>query len=316
MKKATNNLTNIFVVCIIAMVCCLLWGSAFPCIKIGYKLFNISSSDNVTQLLFAGVRFFLAGVMVILFYCVNQRRFIYPKGKTIKRVGILSLFQTILQYLFFYIGLAHTTGVKASIIEGANVFIAILVAGYIFSQENVTAKKLIGCAVGFAGVILVNVWGQGLDMSFKLTGEGFILISTVAYAFSSAIIKEYSKEEDTVVLSGYQFMFGGFVMVVIGFILGGRINSCSVGAVVLLLYMAFISAAAYTLWSVLLKHNPVSRVSVFGFMNPVFGVILSGALLTENEKMQPIVCITALLLVSAGIVIVNANGGKDGNIRD
>ena len=54
------------VVAILACFCCLLWGSAFPSIKIGYQLFHIDSADTGSQLLFAGYRFTLAGILVIL----------------------------------------------------------------------------------------------------------------------------------------------------------------------------------------------------------------------------------------------------------
>ena len=54
-----------------------------------------------------------------------------------------------------------------------------------------------------------------------------------------------------------------------------------------------------------LAANPVSRVAVFGFMNPVFGVILSAVLLGETNVVSPFLAVAALVLVSAGIVIVN-----------
>ena len=72
----------------------------------------------------------------------------------------------------------------------------------------------------------------------------------------------------------------------------------------MLLYLAVISAVAYSMWGVLLKYNPVSRVTVFGFMNPVFGVILSAIFLRESGSIG-VVCILALVLVCAGIYIVN-----------
>ena len=96
--------------------------------------------------------------------------------------------------LFFYIGLANTSGVKASIIEGVNVFISILVASLIFHQERLTTRKMAGCLIGFAGVVLVNITG-GIDMAFTFTGDGFIVLSTIAYAFSSVMIKRYSQGE-------------------------------------------------------------------------------------------------------------------------
>ncbi len=306
------NLANSVVVCICAMISCFLWGSAFPFIKIGYKLFDISASDRETQVLFAGIRFMIAGLMVIAYACISSRSIVVPRGRTIKRVAVLSLFQTILQYFFFYIGLANTTGVKASIIEGANVFIAILVAVYVFRQEELTMRKMLGCIVGFAGVVLVNIWGKGFDLSFRFTGEGFILISTVAYAFSSGIIKYYSKEENTVMLSGYQFLFGGFVMTVAGAVMGGHIDGFNIKGILVLLYLAFISAAAYTLWSILLKYNQVSKVAVYGFMNPVFGVILSSILLSEDSQIGVFVSVMALVLVSAGIIIINMTTNRVG----
>ena len=113
-----------WVVCLLAMVCCALWGSAFPCIKVGYRLFQIDSADTATQILFAGCRFTIAGIMVILFGSILQGRFLKPGKGDLPRIGKICLLQTVIQYFFFYVGLAHTTGVKGSIVEASNVFLA------------------------------------------------------------------------------------------------------------------------------------------------------------------------------------------------
>ena len=205
---------------------------------------------------------------------------------------------------FLLCRLAHTTGVKGSIVEASNVFLAILVSSLIFHQEKLDQKKVLGCIVGFAGVVLINLSGSNVDMSFNLTGDGFIFISAIAYALSSVLIKKYSAKSDPVMLSGYQFTAGGLVMILIGFVMGGRIHTASMPAMILLIYMALISAVAYTLWGILLKYNPVSKVSIFGFTNPVFGVILSAIILREGNVfgMKDLI---ALVLVSIGILIVN-----------
>lgn len=194
------------VVWIGALLCCALWGSAFPCVKIGYRLFEIASEDVAAQILFAGCRFTLAGVLTILLGSLLNRRILIPKKESIGKVLKLCMMQTVVQYLFFYVGLANTTGVKASIIEGVNVFVAILIASLLFHQEKLTVQKILGCVIGFAGVVLVNLTGGGLDMSFRFMGEGFIFLSTVAYAFSSVFLKRYSKEDDPVTLSGWQYL--------------------------------------------------------------------------------------------------------------
>lgn len=287
-----------------AMICCALWGSAFPFIKIGYRLFYISSDATGTQILFAGLRFTLAGILTVILGSIISRKVLLPRRGSGLKIFKLCLLQTVGQYIFFYIGLANTSGVKASIIEGLNVFIAIFVASLIFHQEKLTLKKVIGSLIGFLGVILVNLDGSSIDAGFKILGEGAIIISTVAAAFSSVLIKSYSKEENPVVLSGYQFIAGGIIMTIIGLFMGGNLNTVSTKGICVLIYLASVSAVAYSLWGVLLKYNPVSKVAVFGFMNPVFGVILSALLLGEAGTLG-ITCLVSLILVSVGIFIVN-----------
>lgn len=304
MDKNTSFLTKTIVVWVGALLCCALWGSAFPCIKIGYEMMNIAASDTASQILYAGIRFTIAGVLVIAIACISGKSFVRPKGNAWSKVALLSLFQTILQYLFFYIGLANTTGVKASIIEGMNVFVAVAIAGVVFKLEKVTSRKVIGCIIGFIGVVLVNVSGEGIDTSMSLLGEGFIFFSTVAYAFSSVVMKYYSKTENPVMLSGYQFVFGGLVMMTAGALFGGNVTGFDTASIAMLMYLAFISAGAYTIWSLLLKYNPVSKVAVFGFMNPVIGVILSAIVLDEMSSLGAN-CIISLALVCLGIYIVN-----------
>lgn len=293
--------TSIAAIC--AVLCCLLWGSAFPCIKLGYQLFEIPSSDTASQILFAGIRFSLAGGLVILAGSILQRKFLKPSKASVPKVFKLCLLQTVLQYVFFYIGLANTTGVKGSIVNAVNVFFSILVSCVLFKLEKLDAQKIAGCIVGFAGVVIVNLGGT-LDMSFRLIGDGFLLISAFAYALSTVLIKLYGKDDDPVMLSGYQFFAGGLLMVLLGICIGGKISAVSVSGILLLLYMAFISAGAYTLWGILLKHHPVSKIAVFGFCTPIFGVILSAVILGESAGVQN-KTIFALILVCIGIVLVN-----------
>lgn len=304
MQNSNSKLQKSYIVALLAMVCCLLWGSAFPCVKIGYELFKIDTSDTYSVILFAGTRFAIAGVLTILIGSIINKKFLYPKKSSLFITAKLSLFQTILQYFFFYIGLAHTTGVSSSIIVASNVFLAILLSTLVYRSEKLQLNKFIGCLIGFSGVVLISVNGS-LDASFSLLGEGFVFLSALSYAMSSVLIKKYSKFENPVTLSGYQFLLGGIVMVIISASLGGRLTVFTVQSGFLLLYLAIISAVAYSIWGVLLKYNPVSKVTVYGFMNPVFGVILSALILNEQNQAFTLVGLLSLLLVSVGIFVVN-----------
>ena len=289
------------------LVSCGLWGSAYPCVKIGYELFGITGSDVASRLVFAGTRFTIAGIMVVVGVSIAQRRALLPAKRDLGAIGILALFQTVLQYFFFYGGLSHAAGVTSSIIGAAAYFFAILFAALIFKTENLTRKAVIGCTIGFAGVVLVNLGGSGdAAFSFALNGEGFILLSSIAGAISTCFIAVLGRTHDSVLLSGWQFVTGGVVLLGCGLAMGGSLCPISPGpAFTLILYMGFISAMAYTLWSRLLAANPVSRVSIFGFMTPVFGAAMSAVLLGETEAVNPLFALIALALVSAGIVIVN-----------
>ena len=311
MTEASNKkdyLQKTWVVCLLALVCTFLWGSASPCIKLGYAYFQIPSSETWTQVLFAGTRFILAGVLTILIGSALNRKMLVPTKSSLPSIAKLALFQTILQYIFFYIGLAHNSGVKASIINGSNTFFVILLASLLFHQEKLNFKKVAGCVIGFAGVIVVSINGKSIDMDLSLMGDGSLFLCAISYAVSSCLMKNFSKKDNPVMLSGYQFIFGGIVMVILGLIMGGRITHVSVSAILMLFYLACISAVAYSLWGILLKHNPVSKVAIFGFTNPVFGVLLSAWWLGEGSKELGINALVALVLVCIGICIVNYTG--------
>jgi len=297
---------------LLAVLCCALWGSAFPGIKIGYRLFGISSEDTGSVILFAGLRFALAGVMVIIAGSMLQKRKLIPEKRDWKKILKLCSLQTVLQYFFFYIGLAHASGVKSAIITGSNSLLTILIASLIFRQERLTLAKSVGCLLGFLGVAAANMTGEGMDLSVSFSGEGCILLASLSYSFSSVLIKRYSADTDPVLLSGWQFLVGGFILAGGGLIMGGNIGHAALPALSMLLYLGFLSAAAYTIWGVLLKYNPVSKVSIYGFSNPVVGVLLSAILLGEGGQAFSLQNVAALFLVSAGIYTVNrfADEGK------
>lgn len=306
--QGSQRLQQMKTVFALAALCCFLWGSATPAIKIGYQLFSIDSADTSSIIVFAGTRFLLAGILVVLFQSLLRRRFLRPQPKALPAIFALSLTQTAVQYLFFYIGLAHTSGVRGTILSGLGGFLAILAASLLFRYEKLTVAKVLGCTAGFAGIVIMNLSGQnaGPLLDVTLLGEGFMVFSQISSALSSSLIKRYSSRFDVVMLSGWQFALGGLLLIAAGLAGGGRIPAPSTPlAFVLLLYMALISAVAYTVWGILLQHNPVSRVTIFNFMTPLFGVLLSAVFLGEWQQAFSPRTLIALVLVCLGIYVVN-----------
>ena len=297
-EKIFTNKINII---IIATICTFLWGSAFPAVKLGYEIFNISSSDTYSKFIFAGYRFFLAGIIVLTIKLLRKENIFDINKKDLKEISILGVIQTTFQYIFFYLGLTYTTGVRGSIINGTGTFFSILLAHFIYKNDKLSFNKVIGCIIGFLGVVLANTGALNGD-SFTIKGEGFILIASLILSISSIYSKKISQNKDAYTVTGYQLLIGGFILSILGYLLGGSLTNFNIKSISLLIYMAFLSAIAFALWAQLLKYNKVSAISIFNFLIPVFGTILSGIILKEDIFNVKI--LISLVLVCLGIFLV------------
>ena len=303
----TDQNKNFFQKNINIVICCIfctaLWGSAFPCVKLGYELFNISVDDIFSKILFAGWRFFLAGIIVLLITDCIQKKFPKLKKEAIKSVVILGFIQTTLEYIFFYIGLSYASGFKGAILNPTSTFMMVILAHFFYKDDKLTFRKTLGCIVGFLGIIIVNLSGD-VNSQSSFLGEGCLIISALAFAIGSIISKEATKiESNPMIVTGYQLLIGGFILIVFGLIGGGKLQVTSTSAFMLFLYLALLSSIAFSLWTTLFKYNPVSKVSIFNFLTPIFGTILSALILSED--VFNLKNISALILVCFGIYIVN-----------
>lgn len=289
---------------LLATASCLLWGSAFPVLKISNQLLGLVDQPVTYQILFAGYRFFLAGLMTLAFAKATGLSLHVDKKHwpTLLKIGII---QTTFQYLCFYFGLFHTTGINGSIISSTGTFFAIILAHFHYRNDSLTLKKWLGLIIGFSGVFLANVH-DGAVLSFNWQGDGLIMISSFLGAFALLMAKDSTRNLDPVLVSGYQLTLGSAILIITG---GGLVGfdaiHFSLVSGVLLLYLAFLSAAAFAIWYVLLKHHPVSKVSINKFQIPIWGVLLSALFLSE-ESLRPILLL-ALAAVILGIVIVNSD---------
>lgn len=286
-----------------ALLCTLLWGSAFPSVKSGYALFGIGD-DAASKLFFAGWRFMLAGAAVLAVSAVMNKKLLIPKRSLWKGILLLGLVQTTMQYVFFYIGLSNTTGVKGSVITAMSTFLAVVISHFVFPNDRLTVPKTVGCLVGFIGVVIISMSSvDALGGGFSLSGEGFMLISTIASGAGAVISKFVAKGESPMMITGWQLLIGGGVLLIAGIVGGGHFETMSLQAFALLGYLIFLSAAAFSIWTWLLKKYPVGKVTVYNFLVPVFGSLMSGIVL--HESVFTVRNMLALVLVCAGIVLVN-----------
>lgn len=305
-----KRLTKPVVYAPLAALCCLLWSSAFPFIKLGYRYFQIAAEDAASQILFAGYRFALAGIITLAFTAAITRKSPFVKRKqTVWHIAVLAAVQTVITYVCFYLALARIDGSAGSVINSAGTFLSVLLAAIVFQNDRLNAFKMAGCILGLGGIVFLHV--SSLRFSGSFAGEGLMLLSAISYAASSVLIKLFSRFDSPALLSGWQFLAGGLCMVFLGKACGGTLGQGTAAGMGILVYLAFVSACAYTLWGILLKYNPVSKIAVFGFLNPVGGVLLSALVL--GEHISPLSGSVCLCAVSLGIVLVNSVGQSKTN---
>ncbi len=302
MKTKSVFESNILFV-IFAIICTALWGTAFPGVKLGYEWFNIGADDTGSKLMFAGVRFALAGFVVLGVYIIKNRQFPSFTKKEAPVILTLSAVQISGNYFFYYLGLSVTAGSIASVLNSFDTFCAVLLVPLFFKNDKLTVRKLVGCIIGLAGIILVNV-NPSSQFTFSINGEGFLLISALISTAGIMINKKASMKIDPVIVTGYHLLFGGIILTVIAAAFGGKISFSNIKADLCLSYLALVSAVAFLVWSQLLKYNPVSKVSMFKLMTPVFGNVFSAVALNENI-FDPL-HIVSVALVAIGIATVNA----------
>ena len=289
---------------ILAIICAVGWSMAYPLIKVGYGIFEISADDLGGKLLFAGVRFLFAGLLVSAFCVCRKTKLDLKVRKDISWLLLLALVNTALHYMFAYIGLSNNTSGRSTILDSMSGFFLIFLSTVFFADDKLNKRKVIGCVMGFAGIVLINVEpGGNFFENITFGGDGMILLNALCGAFGGVITRVVSKKMNIMSATGYSMAIGGALLVLAGLCIGtsGAWN-LQIGGIVVLTALVLISAVCFAIYNELLAVYPISEIAIYNALIPVLGVMFAALFLNEPLKWQYFV---AVLLVAAGICIVN-----------
>lgn len=277
------------------------WGWAYPLIKLGFDEFGITQSMTGSKMLFAGIRFFISGVLILSFARLFKRNFKVKSRGGAFYILMYALLNTTLHYAFFYIGLSHSDGARAAILNSLGVFLLVLLACLFFKSDKLTTKKIIGCVVGFVGILSLNL-GKGGSGGFTMMGDGMIIGNALCSAFAGLMTRGLGKHVDVFVGTGYSLAVGGALLVLPGVMMGGVLPHITSAGLGLLGLLVCISTLGFTLYNKLISCNPVGKVAIFNSLIPVVGAITSCICLSEPFYWKYIL---AAGLAMAGIYIIN-----------
>ena len=300
-NKNTSIFQRPFWVVAFALTAAIAWGWAYPLIKLGFAEFGITQVMTGSKMLFAGVRFILAGLIVLAIAAATRRRFEVAGAGGWLYVLLFALLNTGLHYYFFYVGLSYSDGARAAILNSLGTFLLVLLACMFFKSDKLTSSKIIGCALGFAGIMALNI-GGGAGGGFTFMGDGMIILNTFCAALAGLMTRGLGKRVDVFVGTGYSLALGGVMLVVPGLLMGGTLPNINPVGVVILMLLVCISALGFTLYNKLLTCNPVGKVAIFNSLIPVVGAVTSCMCLGEPFYWK---YVAAAALATAGIYIIN-----------
>lgn len=301
-----NMFQNKWAVIGIAIFCSLLWGSAFPVLKVSYEELQIAPDDTFAKIVFAGWRFLLAGLIVLVGLLLTNPKKVIITKRQLMVIVILGFIQTSLQYFFFYNGLAKVSGMQGSILSASATFFTVILAHYYYKNDRMNWKKVIGLIAGFSGIIVAN-WGQEFELAFQFTGEGYMILAALTGAIGTIMAKELAVGIHPFALTGWQLTIGAVLLLAVGYPqLGENAIIFNGLGTALFIYSAILSAVAFALWYSILKYNKAGEISIYKFVVPVSGTVLS-AMFIPGETLNVFI-IFAIMLVAAGIIVINWRG--------
>jgi len=283
----------------LAIIACLLWASAFAVIKIGLQY--------TTPLRFAALRFMLAGLMVLPLIGSFHAAFHYIRNN-FRLVLLIAFLQTFVQYTLFYSGLNLVPGALGAIIIGAGPLFIALTSHFFMPDDRLTLPKLGIIFMGIAGIALVslgNVSGKETG-NLIFIGIALLFLTNINAGFTNVVIARDAGHIPPFILSSASLIIGGILLFMVSLPAEGFAFSIPpITYYLSLIWLSFISAAAYSIWFLLLQRPgvKVSALNIWKFIIPVFGAILSW-LLIPNET-PDMVSIAGITITTVSLVLFN-----------
>lgn len=290
-------------VAIFAFTAAFAWGWAYPLIKLGFAEFGITPNQTGSKMLFAGVRFAISGLIILAMAKGAHRSFVMTTGvRGWSFILIFALLNTSIHYACFYIGLSHSAGSRAAILNSLSVFTLVILACVAYpSTDRLKASKVVGCVLGFVGILALNIGGADSG-GFTWLGDGMIIGNALCSAAAGLMTRKMNRHIDVFVGTGYSLLVGGILLAIPGLAIGGTVPMVTAWGIVILLLLIAISTVAFGLYNKLLSCNPVGKVAIFNSLIPVIGAVSSCICLGEPFYWK---YAFAAILAAAGIYTIN-----------
>jgi drug/metabolite transporter (DMT)-like permease len=286
---------------LLAIVACLLWSTAFVGIKLGIRY--------TTPLNFAGTRFLLSGLMVLPFAGKLSESFKNIRNN-FSYVLLVGLFQTFLLYALFYTGINLAPASLTAIIVGGGPLFVALLAHITIHDDKLTIRKTMSILLGISGIIIIaaDKYDIGWEKGKEFWGLIVLVVANIAGSYGNILVSKGKKNIKPLELNSAQQISGGIGILILSLVVENHSFGIKPTAYYIsLFYLSFLSAAAFSIWFILLKRPgiKVSEINIWKFLIPVFGAILSWVILPDEKP--AIIPVAGMLLIAFSLILLNYN---------
>lgn len=281
----------------LAIFACFLWSTAFVGVKIGL-------SYMPAPFTFAGMRFFLAGLLLVPFsWDKNSIGNIIRNWKLITYVVFLNTF---IGYGIYYVALTYVSGATAAIVIGSGPLITAIMSHFLMHNDKMNRVKMLSISLGIFGIAIIVINSKPLTAVGKLETFGIVLLllNSALGSFANIKVAQMNKGIGAKFLTSNQMLWGGVMLLILGRVVEGRYSfSQPFEFYSSLCWLAMVSAVAFSIWFRLLQLEEVkvSELNMWKFIIPVSGACLSWAMLPEESP--DFLSIFGMLMVFLSLVI-------------
>ena len=280
--------TNLWIVYVV-------WGSTYLAIRVVV--------ETIPPLLSSGVRFGIAGLLLMAFLTV--RRGWAAVAPTRRQLACAALVGILLPGANAVVSVAEVdvpSGLAALIIASVPLCVILL---RLAARERISGRSVAGVALGFAGVALLMLPGERPDGA-SLAGMLALVAAAAMWATGSFASPRLDLPRDPFVSTAWSMFLGGAITVVAGLLAGEGADvhpsEFSTESILAFAYLVFIgSLVAYSAYVWLLQNAPVSKVSTYAYVNPVIAVFLGWIVLDESV---PAMTFAGAAIIVASVAIV------------
>lgn len=282
---------------------CILWGSTYLAIRIGVSAFPPE--------LFAGIRFLLAGSLMLLYAYFKKHKF--PETFTdVKRQAIVGLFLLLGgNGIVVFVEQWVYSGIAALLLAIVPLFNAILEL-FLPDAPKLSLKGWLGLVLGFSGVAFLVLFDSGTKV-INVSSVLLLMLAAFFWSAGSVYSQRFKPSGSTVMNIGLQMLSGGIGLIIVGLFMGeaSRLQLTAKGLGAMAYLILFGSILGYSSYIYILQRWPASKAGTYAYVNPVVGVFLGAVIL--GEPISSNVIVSSIIILGGVLLVQLSKTSRKGN---